>query len=116
MDQQISKLNNEVAKLDSKLSRVEDSIRQMMIVLEEMKREIGSKQGRELYRQIDELHNNLNAKDQQMNQVLRDVTAIRKTVEYGDVNIKQIQQALALIYRNTDELEEHLIGEDRKTI
>lgn len=110
-----TKLSYEMKALQDRIGKLESTLFEMKRIIDEMHREMGTKNGREIYRQVDELYNEAKANEEKLNHVVRDVTAIRKTVEYGDTNIKEIQQALALIYRNTDELEEHMMGDDRQT-
>jgi hypothetical protein len=43
------------------------------------------------------------------NETQYDVNSVRKNVDYFPTYLKEIQKALAIIYKNTDELEENVI-------
>ncbi|HEX9804456.1 MAG TPA: hypothetical protein VGA67_02145 [Candidatus Dojkabacteria bacterium] len=110
-----SKILAELKSLTDKFYKFESKMNEIERKMDDLYRELGTKQGYEMYRQVDEIQQEQKRFIQKINQIERDVTAIRKTTEFGDVDIKEIKQALALIYRNTDELETHLIGEARQT-
>ena len=105
-----SKLNSVISKIQS----LENSLREMKKEVSEIHREVGTREGYELSRQVDDMYHTLKEQDSKLNIIQRDVTAIRKQIEFGDVDLKEIKKALALIYRNTDELEENLLQEDER--
>jgi chromosome segregation ATPase len=111
----IQEIKGDVDRLTQKFATFESEMREMSRKIEELHREMGTRQGQDMFRQIDELHNAFRENQRNLNQIERDVAAIRSLVEYGDSNLKEIKQAIALIYRNTDELEEKLFPEDRDT-
>jgi predicted RNase H-like nuclease (RuvC/YqgF family) len=111
----LRKISTEIKRMVDKIYGLETKLSQLESKIQEMHRETGSNSGREMYRQVDDLQMRQKRMDKKLNQVERDVTAIRRLVEFGDSGIKEIQQALSLIYKNTDELEDHLLGEERQT-
>ncbi len=76
--------------MENKLDRIYDEIRK---ITERMTR-------------IEERFRQMEIKN---NEVHYGVDSIRKNVDYFPTYLKEIQKALALIYRNTDELEENVI-------
>jgi chromosome segregation ATPase len=115
MDEKVNKILNEVNKISERQTKFETEINNLERKLDEIYRELGTKEGREMYRQMDEIHAHIDNFEQVLNEISRTTVAVRKLIEYGDSDIKEIKQALALIYRNTDELEDHFLGEDRTT-
>jgi len=102
IEKDIERLSTEFSRFMSRFERLEQSLNQMY-------RETGTNEGRTLFQQIDEMERKVMEFDQNIAGVQRDVTAIRKLQEYGDIRLKEIMQALSLIYKNTDELEETLM-------
>ena len=77
--------------------------------LTEMRREVGVREGRIMADQMDDLEQDNKHNIEQLSHIRRDVTAIRKILGYNEINMKELKKALALIYRNVDELEEGLL-------
>jgi len=111
--EKIDEVVNNVKALGDKVSKLENELQQILDKIELLVREIGARQGQDLYRQIDELQHSGVENSKRILNIERDVKAVRSLVEFGDNNIKEIKQALALIYRNTDELEEKLFHEGK---
>ncbi len=95
--------------MEKKLATIESQLGRLEKRMDAVSREVGAQEGRSLYQQINELEKKSIELDNHITQLLRDVQSIRKLVEYGDVRLKEIMKALALIYRNTDDLESNLI-------
>lgn len=83
--------------------------------LQEMRRELGVGQGRMLADQMDNMEQGMRRNDDLITQISRDSTAIRKEVEFNKNNMAEVMKALALIYRNVDELEEATLPEEPNT-
>ena len=115
MDASTNEILTEVRKLSSKLVNLEDRIRNIERKSENIFRELGTREGIEMHRQVDEIYENDKERRRKINEIERAVIALQKLLERNAEDIKEIKQALALIYRNTDELEDHFMGEDRQT-
>lgn len=108
MESDIKVIKDQVSKLTMKLDSIQKE-------LAEIKSEIGSNSGDELHRQIDKLLATKGLENGKINGIERDVSSIRTTVDVLKENMNQVMQAIAVIYRNTDELEANIIGEERET-
>lgn len=102
LDRQLDDLKSDFSKFVSRFERLEQKI-------EELHREAGARQGRDLYQQIDNIEKKVDTFAESFAKVERETHAIRKLQEYGDIRLKEIMKALSLIYKNTDELEETLL-------
>ncbi len=98
-----------VEELKKDFDRFTSDFKQLESKVDEIYREIGAKEGLNLSRQIDELYQKFERLSELVTDIARDVKSTRKLTEYGDSRLKEIMQALSLIYRNTDDLEENLI-------
>lgn len=83
--------------------------------MQELRRELRIGQGRVLSEQIDNIEQGMRRNDDLITQISRDSTSIRKEVEFNKNNMSEVMKALALIYRNVDELEEATLGEEATT-
>lgn len=81
---------------------------------DDLRRELGVQEGQLLKDQVERIEESSRKNEQRLSEVLVSVENTRKLVEYGDKSMKEIMKALALIYRNTDELEGGLL-DNRET-
>lgn len=109
MDQKVNEIDSEVDNLTREFSRFISRFERLEQSINEIYRETGTREGRTLFEQIDDMQNRIMQLDQKLTEVQRDAIAARKLMEYGDVRLKEIMKALAIIYRNTDELEGNLL-------
>ncbi|MEI7578977.1 MAG: hypothetical protein WCJ58_02930 [bacterium] len=79
--------------------------------LTELRKEMGVKEGRVMAQQINEMEHKQIHHDEVLGRIERDTVSVRKFLEYNELNVKEIMKALALIYRNVDELEDGLLPE-----
>jgi len=100
--------SDEILKIVKKLERTVDEIKKTM---DEVKREVGSREGRILSDQINEIERQSKIKDEDQAKILRETIAIKRLVEFNDINVGEIMKALSLIYRSVDELEEGVLPE-----
>ncbi len=102
IDREIDDLTREFTRFTSRFAALESKVG-------EIHRELGVREGRDLSTQVNELESKVNTMYERMAEVVHDTKSTRKLVEYGDIRLKEIMQALSLIYRNTDELEGNLL-------
>ncbi|MBD3280300.1 hypothetical protein GF389_02120 [Candidatus Dojkabacteria bacterium] len=109
MDTTNKELEKDIERLTSEFNRFLSRFERLEGAIKSMYRETGTDEGRSLFQQIDEMERKIMEYDKNIAEMQRDIKASRKLLEYGDVRLKEIMQALSLIYKNTDELEETLI-------
>lgn len=109
------KIFSEVRAINQKVEKLESKMQDIYKIVDMMYQELGIRKGEDLHKQLDELFENRKKNDDKINQIERDVQAIRAFIQYSNDDLKEIKQALALIYRNTDELEPKLLKDDRST-
>ncbi len=109
MENSIKDIERKVDSLKKELYELSSKFDQIVNRIDEIYREIGTRTGGELHRQVTNIEQRLDGFDQLITDIARDARATRKLSEYGDSKLKEIMKALSLIYRNTDELEENLI-------
>lgn len=81
----------------------------------ELTQEMGLRRGRYMFQQVDEMERRDLTREEKINRILRDVESTKRLAEFNDVNLKEVMKALALIYRNVDELEESILPNSRET-
>jgi outer membrane murein-binding lipoprotein Lpp len=112
MDPKVNEIERTVKDIAATLARLNLKIDTMERELQGIYREVGAGKGRDLETQISGIEAKLAQMDPMLTETARDARAARKLVEYGDVRLKEIMQALSIIYRNTDELEANLLDAD----
>lgn len=109
MDPKVNEIERAVKDIAATLARVSLKIDTLERQMDGIYREIGAGKGRELETQISNMENKFAQFEPMIVETARDARAARKLVEYGDVRLKEIMQALAIIYKNTDDLEANLL-------
>jgi len=109
MDAKVNEIDREVDALSKEFGRFISRFDRLEKRIDEMHREIGTREGRDMFQQIDAIEERVEELDRHVTEIMRDSQSTRKLLEYGDVRLKEIMKALAIIYRNTDDLEENLL-------
>ncbi|MBN1331537.1 hypothetical protein JW978_01465 [Candidatus Dojkabacteria bacterium] len=109
MDTTNKEIESDIERLSSEFSRFINRFEKLERAVGSIFRETGTEEGRSLFQQIDGMERKILEFDKNLAEIQRDVAASRKLLEYGDIRLKEIMQALSLIYRNTDELEESMM-------
>lgn len=108
-DSQIREIDRDLDSLTSEFRRFVSNFDRLGQKVDEMHREIGTREGKDMHKQVDEFEQKIDKLEDKITEIQRETHATRKLVEYGDVKLKEIMRALSLIYQNTDELESNLI-------
>lgn len=112
----IDEVKRDVERLSDEVRKLSASIDQLSAKVDHIFKEVGTREGRMLYQQMDDFERKIAEFDRNITQTMRDSRATRKLTEFGDIRLKEIMRALSYIYRNTDELESNLIeAENLKT-
>ncbi|HEC65682.1 MAG TPA: hypothetical protein ENI23_10320 [bacterium] len=101
MDTETKRILSELAKLTQKVDRISQDLRV-------------SDSG-DLGTQIREINTKVRNMEMKLTSVGYAADSIRKSTATLDAQINEIRKALALIYKNTDELEDNLLEGPRKT-
>lgn len=112
MDSKVNEIERVVKDISATLARINLKIDTLEREMQGIYREVGAGKGRDLETQISGIESKIAQFDPIIMETARDARAARKLVEYGDVRLKEIMQALSIIYRNTDELEANLLDAD----
>ncbi|MBW7953752.1 hypothetical protein H3C67_03110 [Candidatus Dojkabacteria bacterium] len=109
MDPKLQQLINDFNNLKRQWDTVFPELRELKRTVEDLKRELGISQGKLLHEQVTDVLNQSVKREELINRILREVEHTKKLVEYNDVNVKEIMKALALIYKNVDEIEDVMV-------
>ncbi len=114
MDDKSAEILRELSDLKRQFQDVYPAFRDLKPYMDDTRRELGVRNGAQLFTQIDDLMQRFGRLEEKVNQILIDVQNTKKLVEYNDINVKEIMKGLAYIFRNVDELEANLV-DNRKT-
>jgi hypothetical protein len=112
-DVKITKIQSDLNIVLRNIDGLVNEIKTIRSEIQDLKRELGVREGKYLAAQIDNIEIMSQRKEALVNQIARDSTATRKLVEYNENHIKEIMRALALIYRSVDELEAEIVPNNK---
>ena len=109
MEDKIEEMYRDIDRLMKEWDNFRREQKEFRRDFEELKREIGLRDGQRLSDQVENMERTVVKREDLLTQMSRDVTSIRKGMDYNEINMKEVMKALSFIYRNVDELEDNLV-------
>ena len=108
--------------MEDKVSKTYDEIKRLTEKVESMERKIDTivqelrvSESGDLGTQVRNVEAKVKGMETKLNEVSFKIDLLKKTCETLDVYTREIQKAIAMIYRNTDELEQNIVEGERQT-
>ncbi|MBN1915664.1 hypothetical protein JW796_01545 [Candidatus Dojkabacteria bacterium] len=101
--------------MEDKVNKTYDELKRLSDKVAIITQELRISSSGDIGTQVKTMEGKIRGMETKLNELSFKLDLVKKSTDNLEVYVKEIQKALAMIYRNTDELESRLLEEGRQT-